>query len=351
MDIYNLINSKAISEHCRKIKHQFNTEELASLIYRNERMNIEEKIQAYQELITDYPDMEVVEKINCEHFDSVRDLITEEINRIKNLRQKMLKTEEEKIYTYEISYRNSYLCRFEDSGNFYKNYSDVCKRMDKERQEDEEKEILKYRIIKRPFFRDDNNNYEELTEEYTIINGMPKLLNIYVTMDDFPNLCGIYVNIPTPFKRGDLLVANWNTAFNPKVNLENGKFVFVLDWLCTERENLQKLLDRGNFDTSDMNGMGYYITEHEDVYCDHIFDYDSFEYFDGELKGNERILKSISSLMKNKIGFDLFLNAYDYIVADKTCKDTLGYGYTDEGLRLVGLSEEEIEKIKGRREE
>lgn len=31
MDIYNLINSKAISEHCRKIKHQFNTEELAEL--------------------------------------------------------------------------------------------------------------------------------------------------------------------------------------------------------------------------------------------------------------------------------------------------------------------------------
>lgn len=65
MDIYNLINSKAISEHCRKIQHQFNTEELAVLIYRNKRMSVDEKISAYQELISDYPDMEVIERINC----------------------------------------------------------------------------------------------------------------------------------------------------------------------------------------------------------------------------------------------------------------------------------------------
>ena len=43
----NLINSKAISEHCRKIKHKFNTEELAVLIYRNRTMSIDEKISIF----------------------------------------------------------------------------------------------------------------------------------------------------------------------------------------------------------------------------------------------------------------------------------------------------------------
>ena len=71
MDVYNLINSKAIQKHCREIKHQFNTEELAVLIYRNKTMSIEEKISSYQELIADYPDMEVIERINCKHYDSV----------------------------------------------------------------------------------------------------------------------------------------------------------------------------------------------------------------------------------------------------------------------------------------
>ena len=126
MDIYNLINSKAISEHCRKIQHQFNTEELAVLIYRNKRMSVDEKISAYQELITDYPDMEVIERIKCKHYDSVKDIIRGEIQRVRNLRQEMQQPDENMIYTYEICYRNSYLHRFEESNNLYKTYDDVC---------------------------------------------------------------------------------------------------------------------------------------------------------------------------------------------------------------------------------
>ena len=43
IDVYELINSRAIREYCRKIEHKFNTEELAVLIYRNKKMNIEQK--------------------------------------------------------------------------------------------------------------------------------------------------------------------------------------------------------------------------------------------------------------------------------------------------------------------
>ena len=62
MDIYNLINSKAISEHCRKIEHKFNTEEIAVLIYRNKNLSIEEKINYYNELINNYEDCAVLER-------------------------------------------------------------------------------------------------------------------------------------------------------------------------------------------------------------------------------------------------------------------------------------------------
>ncbi len=110
MDTYNLINSKAISEHCRKIKHQFNTEELAVLIYRNKRMNIDEKIKAYEELIEDYPDMEVIERINCKHYDSVKDMIRGEIKRVKELKEKLEKEEKDVIYTYNYWAKSSYSC-------------------------------------------------------------------------------------------------------------------------------------------------------------------------------------------------------------------------------------------------
>ena len=67
-DDYNLINSRAIADYCRSIKHKFNTEELAVLVYRNNRMSIIEKINKYNDLIKNYPDMEVIERINCEHL-------------------------------------------------------------------------------------------------------------------------------------------------------------------------------------------------------------------------------------------------------------------------------------------
>lgn len=106
MDIYNLINSKAIAEHCRKIKHQFNTEELAVLIYRNKYMSVDEKIQAYNELITYYPDMQVIERFNCSHYDSVRDLIRGEITRLNTLVDKLKLDETDVIYTYEAYYKS-----------------------------------------------------------------------------------------------------------------------------------------------------------------------------------------------------------------------------------------------------
>lgn len=65
LDEYDLINSLSIGNYCRKIKHKFNTEELAVLVYRNKRMSIDEKISIYKNLIKNYPDMEVIKRINC----------------------------------------------------------------------------------------------------------------------------------------------------------------------------------------------------------------------------------------------------------------------------------------------
>ena len=72
MDIYNFINSKAISSHCRKIKHQFTPLEMAYLIYVNDSVNIKQKHNAYKEIIAEYHDMEVVERLWTPHFDSFK---------------------------------------------------------------------------------------------------------------------------------------------------------------------------------------------------------------------------------------------------------------------------------------
>ena len=57
MDIYSLINSKAISEHCRKINHQFTSLEMAYIVYLNDTMTMEEKHAAFKDIIANQLDM------------------------------------------------------------------------------------------------------------------------------------------------------------------------------------------------------------------------------------------------------------------------------------------------------
>ena len=110
-------------------------------------------------------------------------------------------------------------------------------------------------------------------------------------------------------------------------------------------KDLDKLLANGNHDSSDMIGYGYFlIDDSSEVVFDHKWNYDSFEYFNGKLNGKYRILKAISSLMKNKISLELFLDAYEeFKIEDR--KNIVNW-YTEEGLKSAGFSDEDIKKLK-----
>ena len=100
MNEYDLINSKTIADYCKKIKHKFNTEELTVLIYRNTKMDIFEKIDKYKELIKNYPDMKVIERCNCNHYDSIKKLIQTEIDRLEKLYNDFTKNDVDSIYNW-----------------------------------------------------------------------------------------------------------------------------------------------------------------------------------------------------------------------------------------------------------
>ncbi len=344
MDIYNLINSKAISEHCRKIQHQFNTEELAVLIYRNKRMSIDEKISAYQELISDYEDMEVIERINCKHYDSVKDMIKGEIQRLGTLREKLEKQESNVIYTYNSFWDNGYhIIKGKDEyRDVYTNFKEVKDLINEDIKGDDNNELLSFRITKRPLIKE--KEYEIVAEYLITKNKELKMVNIYDFKGDWLDISNICLNIPTPFKKGDLLVSNSKTPFGEGYVLNYDKYPFVLHWLCTWRDNFQQILDKGNHDSSDMQGTGYYISDNE-IILEHNHDYDSWEYYEGELKGTERILKGISSLIQNKINIETFIRAYNYFKSEEYNKTLISYS-TEEGLRLAGMTDEDIKEIK-----
>lgn len=323
MDIYKLINSKAVRNYCREIKHKFNTKEIAVLIYRNKKMSIYDKIVAYAELLKKYDDMEIAETYTCRHYDSVKDLIKQEIQRLRTLDVEIQQSGNDTIYTYTPYYASSLKYEYTEFDNTYRTYTDVCNAVEKDIVEYDD--ISKYKISKRIL----NQDSSKITAEFIVENGVSKMIDINSSPSEFLDLEGIFINIPTPFEKGDLLEYE-------------GK-IFVLDWLITWRDDLQKAMEKGPLDSSDMGGNGYYVSENNKIFLEHVFDFDSWEYFRGKLTGKQRLLKSISSLMKNEINLELFLTAYEGIKADEN-KRWL-HNYTAENLKLAGLNDEDIKKI------
>lgn len=201
-DIYDLINSKAIQEHCRKIQHKFNTEELAVLIYRNKRMSIEEKIHWYEMLIYQYPDMEVIERINCKHYDSVKDMIKGEIARLENLTKILKEDEQDVVYSYNYWCNNGYGRIIEGKNEYrdiYKTFKEVEDLIHKEIKEDKEKQIISFCITKRTVSKEDK--YTIRAEYLLDENRNLKMVNIYDFDNDYLDIANICLNIPTPFKK------------------------------------------------------------------------------------------------------------------------------------------------------
>lgn len=337
-DDYDLINSRAIGEYCREIGHKFNTEELAVLVYRNKRMDITEKIEKYKDLIDNYPDMEVIERINCEHYDSAKSMIKKEIERLKFLSTKLYENEDGVIYTYEMYYAST-----REWDKPWRNLECIKTsfiEIDKEIEEyiEEFDDVLAYRVRKK--YLDGSN--PTVTVEYLVIDKRKILTNFYDSENIFLDIDNIFLNIPTPFKKGDLLVSCEIIPYRNGLPVNN-KDVFVLDWLCTWKEGLKELLSKGNYDSSDMMGYGYYMYDDSNEFVrDHKWNYDSFEYYEGELKGIYRTLKAISSFMKNKISLELFIHAYEEYKSENR-KSLLDW-YTEDGLKLAGCSEHDIWK-------
>lgn len=345
MDVYNLINSRAIAEHCRKIQHQFNTEEIAVLIYRNKTMSIDEKIQAYNELISDYPDMEVIERINCAHYNSVKDMIQKEITRLNTLVDKLKQDELDVIYTFDAYYKSINMYRYSNKlDDVYKTFTETLNAVTEEIAEDDD--ILMFKLYKKSL----ENAFSQIVAEYIVnADNQAIMINVYDTKNYDLDIDNIFINLPTPFKKGDVLIAYNDVPNSYATILPKKENVFVLDWLCTWQEDLKEKLADGNYDSSDMWAKGYYLTDDNNIEhnlkLDHQFNYDSFEYCEDELQGSYRILKGISSLLKDEIALITFLDVYNKIRAEST-QPFLNI-YTTEGLQLAGLTEDDIKRLKG----
>ena len=311
LDIYHFIRSQDVAAHCRNIGKLWDTLGMATIIDRS-NCTIEDKHVAWQALIEYYPDMCSCPNYDDVQFDSVHDAINERIKYDKQAIKRFKLPESGVIYSYRLPdwYDDS-----EAFSTFEKAFIAFT-----EAYSQEEAPIVHF---KRSILDDDSNII------YADFDHDGSLRRVDVCIDDelfekwFPQIRGkkskigrlyfafselFFIDIPIPFKRGDILVATRNRIDE----------VFVFDRsLHDTPEQYDKCLKGIIADGGDMNGCGFFVNEAAVLHEDHTADYDSFEYFKGKLEGRERLLHFVSLYLTGKITLSDLLRMQCRIVAEQ----------------------------------
>ncbi len=137
---------------------------------------------------------------------------------------------------------------------------------------------------------------------------------------------------PTPFEKGDIVC---RCTDNPHNHSHVCAGVFVLEGLTNTEDDIKRFSDHG--DTSDMDGYGWFSDYDGTIYREVMSNYMDLELYNGDLRGQERILIAISNYVKGKIGIDLLLQSQRTLIYRDYGDDWMPNWYTDEGLEYAGI--------------
>lgn len=254
MDIYEFINSKDVREHCRKIGHEFNSIEAAFLIYQSQNHTIQQKHDAWGELIEAFPDMPIAERVNCPYYESLHNMLKQYMALEERLLERFFCEEANCVYTIDRIY---FIGDYYETGRLI-NYSisdgiKVSKELFPDRQ------CTGFWIAKE-IIPNAREGYQMnlCTDEA----GRPmRLTDVRDVMtceelELFYSLFGLWIDVPTPFKKGDIVFENREKLGFPSEP-------FVLTELCTDKETERekKIFERvkNQGDSSDMIAYGYWF--------------------------------------------------------------------------------------------
>ena len=328
MDIYSFINSKDVAKHCREINHQFTPVEMAVVIGRGYCRPMAEKHAAWRELITDYPDMPITYAQYEENYESFHQKVQEVIDYEEQL-LKLFKTPEAgAIYVHEVWWNGHYERSHSVFTTFEKAWADVLDRWKHDK-------VPEIKVVK---INADKHDQIEVYMDYdgnirSIISNCDEWFPHAQEIIDFDYGC--YVDIPTPFKRGDILTI--------RSNMGQTDSIFVLDSI--DRADLEWNMDR----------WGMFVDDRGVLYGDETDSVDCFEYYRGKLEGNQRLLHYVSLYLNDEIRLPELLTMQCRIVAENLLNKNFlinlrGCYISEHHLvenRLTSDEKEQIEKTNG----
>ncbi len=370
MDIYQFIDSRDIRNYLQDIKYKFTVPETAFLIYISRRATLNEKLDAWQEIIDTMPDCSMGERINMVEIPSFRKFLTEYIALLKKLLDIFYKSEKA-VFTYSFyekeGNRTGSVREFEwvEEGKVFSDYQTAFSHLKKNYLQDS---FERLRFIKQYFSGAEDESEKKLTIE---MNHDLELLSVDEQgvlndsqTDLFLTFDGMWFAFPTPFRRGDILinrviseqpfVLNDIRTWGSKEMLESG-YSEEDGMVKNAGRTVERLMKNG--DTSDMNYSGCYIGEDARngfyIFSEVFWNYLYLERYTQPLKGEQRALTAIGSNLstdrEKRISEELLCNTVHYYFMEEQCRrnrELIEREYTSEGKKLAGLEVSESKERK-----
>lgn len=299
-DALEFVNSKDIREHLRKLDYQFNSMELAWLVWQSRTVSFGEKMNTWMEML-EMSDYKIRNSRQEVVWDSMQEMISLYYYTVIQIRREFFEQRGDYVYMYRIL-RAGETDWENDFCNVYKD-PEQCK--DAAEKEINGKEDWKYQLRRQNM---DN------PEEYILLSYMGKDTLEYadksplseeedrILNQGFQNM---WIYFPTPFHKGDIVKIN---------DGHNSSKAFVLDRLCTDDAS-DYLHERGTM--QDMYVRGYFVDEDGGVQQKTVCCYMDLEYeeqADDIYEPEERIEKVISMYLQGRVGLDFLLSIYRRIL-------------------------------------
>lgn len=331
MNVYRFLNSRDIRDYLIETKYEFAPDEALFVILTSRNSTVGEKQTALSELADAFPDF-IIEKRRSDIKKRTLAHFAKDYIEVQNAVIKQFFDNDGGIYFSDFLFDSGFY-GFSDShvfGTFNDAFNDCC---DDSFPKNDYSYVIKIKKVyvsgKRSitlFFRQDKSvvnveyeNAQDANDEKEALIGYPEWM---------------WVSVPTPFKRGDIL---YNTCY--AANESNKPFetdrILVLDYLPSWDE---RTLKKNGFtsdaqringidfnflkkkqrrwrcygDTSDMLAVGCTVSTIGEIRYDSIATYLDFEHFRGESTDSLGIYTILSGFYKGRIDECSLLNDYYY---------------------------------------
>ena len=342
MDVYKYIRSKDIREYNKQIRHNFNALESCYFVWSNTDVSLAEKYEVWRQIFLEMPDMEVKGMKNLEPISSLNELIEKFIWTDKVLINEFYREGDKAIYQYRFAREDDEWCHKRDFYTPYSSYENVKSALREENVGgisfiEYKKQYLDYSdksIVLR--MKNDGTIMDIVSkgfEEFFLEKGLK------AKKEFFEN---IWIDIPTPFKVGDIVCSKKN-PFREDTHQQEEPFVLthIGNWVSknalkgkiTFRHDLQnKRIDPftyGEEEPYEMSAHGYFLNRDEggcftgEFYLSSMYDYTDLEYYRGEYKGGGRVLLPLKSFLKGETNEEMLVKTCEIIKKQEQLRDDI----------------------------